>query len=63
MKQFVAYGIIASIVLALGTGFMEPANEDGWYSLAGLGFLVFGIWSSVLLLKKEKTNVEIKKID
>ena len=52
MKQFVAYGIIGSLSMAFVTAFIEPLNEDNWYTLAGLGFFIFGIWASVLLLKK-----------
>jgi len=51
-KQFVAYGVIASLALTLLTALIEPLNADTWYGLAGIMFFVFGIWASVLLLKK-----------
>lgn len=47
-KNLVAYGIIASLSLAILTG-LEVFNED-MYNIAGLGFFVFGIWSSIILL-------------
>jgi len=54
MKQFVAYGIIGSIAIAFITAIIEPISEDNWYALAGIGFMVFGIWGSVLLLSNKK---------
>jgi len=52
-KQFVAYGIIASLALTVIAGVLEPASEDSLYTLSGLGFFAFGIWSSILLLKNK----------
>lgn len=54
MKQLVAYGLIASTAIALITAIIEPTSEDSWYTLAGLGMFTFGIWASVILLRKEK---------
>ena len=51
-KQLVAYGIIACLVGAVITGMVEPYNAEAWYLIEGLGLFVFGIWASVLLLKK-----------
>ena len=52
MKKVVAVGILASIGVAVLTAIMMPINEDAWYELAGLGFMVFGVWGAVLLLKE-----------
>jgi len=54
MKQLVAYGLIVSIAIAIITGIVEPVSEDGWYTLSGIGLGVFGIWASVILLRKPK---------
>ena len=51
-KQFVAYALIAILVGAVVIAILEPLSEDNWYILIGLGMFVFGIWSSILLLKK-----------
>jgi len=51
--KIVAWGIIVSLSLALITAFIEPINEDNWFTLAGLGMFAFGIWAAVLLFKKE----------
>ena len=51
-KQFVAYGLIVILSGTLIVAITEPLSEDNWYALAGVGMFVFGIWSSVLLLKK-----------
>ncbi len=47
-KNTVAWGMIISISIAILTG-IEFFGEEG-YSIAGLGILVFGIWSSIILL-------------
>lgn len=56
MNRIVAFGIIFTLVLDLIVAFViAPLNPDmgnGLYTLCGLGFFVFGIWASVLLLKK-----------
>lgn len=49
-KNLVAYGMIISLSIAVLTG-MEAFGE-GAYTIAGLGMFVFGIWASVILLKK-----------
>ena len=51
MKQFVAYAMIACLALAIIVGVVEPASADSWYGVAGIGFFVFGIWASVILLR------------
>jgi len=50
-RQFVAYAIIGSIALAVIGAFVAPENQDGFYAVAGLGMMGFGIWASVLLLR------------
>lgn len=54
MKQVVATGIIVSLAVAIITAIIEPVSEDNWYMLSGLGMFAFGIWASVILLKKSK---------
>ena len=54
MKQFLAYGIIGSIAIAFIIATIELISEDNWYFLVGIGFMVFGIWGSVLLLSNKK---------
>ena len=54
MKQFVAIAMIVSLFLGiLGTAFSYDADfSNALYTLSGLGMYVFGVWASVLLLKK-----------
>ena len=54
VKQFVGYGlIIAAVIGLIGVGFDNGAGAgDGFYTIAGILLYVFGIWASVLLLKK-----------
>jgi len=61
MKQFLAYGIIGSIAIAFITATIELISEDNWYFLVGIGFMVFGIWGSVLLLSNKKQSCQKKK--
>ena len=49
--KLVAWGLILSVALAVLTGIGEPVEEDFFYMISGLGFFVFGIWASVILLK------------
>lgn len=49
--KLVAYGLIASLGLAVLVSIFEPFNGDDLYQLSGLGFFVFGIWASIILLK------------
>ncbi len=55
-NQIVATGIIISLILALFTAIVvEPMDSymaDGFYTFAGFGYIIFGIWAVVLLLKK-----------
>ena len=53
--DLVAWGIITSIGLAMLNALFLGEN-DSVYTLAGLGFITFGIWASVLLFK-----IKIKK--
>jgi hypothetical protein len=50
--KIVSVGLISVIVMAMITGILE-LNEE-FYTLAGLGFLVFGIWASIILWKLDK---------
>ena len=50
VKPLVAWGIIASLALAILNGCFSFG--ECWYSVAGLGFFVFGVWAVVILLKK-----------
>jgi len=50
-NKAIAYGLLISIGIAFLAAVLEPINEDGWYSIAGLGMVFFGIYSSVKLLK------------
>ena len=52
-RKLVAWGIIVSIGLAFLNALAFEGN-DGLYELAGLGFIVFGIWASVILLQYEQ---------
>ena len=58
MNKFVAYGLISALTLALVNAIViEPSNAvlaDSIYSIAGLGFFLFGIWASVILLRLKK---------
>lgn len=51
-NQLVAGGLIISLAIGILAAVLEPYNSDNWYVLAGLGLYVFGIWASVILLKK-----------
>lgn len=55
MTHFVAYAIIATIVLTMVNAIVvEPVDyllADGFYTLLGFGYMVFGIWAAILLLK------------
>lgn len=54
-NKIIAYGLFASIGLALLTGFFESSmsefNVEALITLAGLGMIVSGIWAGVRLLK------------
>ncbi|MEK7549170.1 MAG: hypothetical protein AAB496_01625 [Patescibacteria group bacterium] len=50
-RKIIAWGMIVSISLAFLNAF--GGETDGLYQLSGLGMIVFGIWSSVILLKDE----------
>ena len=56
-KQFVASGIIISIAVALFIAIIiEPTNialANRYYTLAGLGFFIFGIWGAILLFQNK----------
>lgn len=56
-NKVVATGLIATLTIAILTAVFEASielsTEDSLYMLAGLGMFVFGIWASVLLLKKK----------
>ena len=54
MKKFVGGGLLAVIALAFAIAIIAPYNEDSWYELVGLGFMVFGIWGGILLIKEDK---------
>lgn len=49
--KLVAWGIIISLGLAVLTAILELS--DSVYTISGLGFFVFGIWASVILLKNK----------
>lgn len=49
-NQLVAWGLIASIALAILNAVMF-GESDNAYMLAGLGLMGFGIWAAVKLLK------------
>ena len=54
-NQIVAFSLIGSFVTAILAAIIEVGNApvaDILYTVSGLGFFVFGIWSAVLLLKK-----------
>ena len=53
--KFVAFGILASLTLAIISALVTEDGDAG-YTIAGLGFFVFGIWASVLLLRYENPN-------
>lgn len=50
-KRVAGMGILLSVGLSLLTAFMMPVNEESWYTLAGLGMMVFGTWGGILLIK------------
>jgi len=56
MNKVIAICLSASIsicfIAVIFTEAMTPAFEDGMYTLAGLGMIIFGIWASILLFKK-----------
>lgn len=51
-RKIIAWGLIISIALAFLNAFI--GDYDGLYQLSGLGMVVFGIWSAVVLLKNEQ---------
>ena len=61
-KEFVAYGLIVVLAGAIIVAITQPSSEDSWYALVGVGMYVFGIWGSVLLLRKQIwKNQNLKK--
>ena len=52
--RFVAWGIILTLGIAIFTAFFEPRDDDAFYTLAGLGYFIFGIWAAVLLSRVAK---------
>lgn len=54
MKKLVAYGLIISAGVGIigGVFSYDPDFSNALYTLAGFGLYIFGIWASVLLLKK-----------
>ena len=55
MKQLVGGGMLVSLGLAvIGACISDITTAENFYIVGGLGMFIFGIWGSVLLLKKEK---------
>ena len=56
-KHIAAYGFIATVIgiftLAFFSSVIDPQVEAAFTSFGGLLILIFGIWQSVLLLKKD----------
>ncbi len=56
MNKIIAIGILVSLGIAVIVAVVVEPNDavmaDSLYGLAGLGMFLFGIWGSVLLLKK-----------
>lgn len=55
-NKIVANGLFITIGLAVFIGIFEEAIDyemvNSFYTLAGLGMFVFGIWAGVILYKK-----------
>ena len=54
MNKLVVYCFIVSVIIGIvGTAFRYDVNlSDALYMIAGAGLYIFGIWASVILLKK-----------
>ena len=54
MKNYklVAWGIVGSISVAFIEAILEV--NDNLYTLAGLGYMVFGIWAAIILFNLKK---------
>lgn len=56
-NKHIGYALLASVVAATITGVFEPSMEpevaNFLYSIAGLGFIVFGLWASYKLIKED----------
>ena len=53
-NKTLAYALFTSIGLALVGGIVDnPDTADLMFSISGIGFMVFGIWSGVRLYKLE----------
>lgn len=50
--KLVAWGIIGSVSLSFVEAILDV--NEGLYTLAGLGYFVFGIWAAVILLNYKK---------
>lgn len=48
-RKIIAWGLVVSIGLAFLAGLMDA--NDSFFTLSGLGLIVFGIWASVVLFK------------
>jgi len=57
-NKLVAYSMLASIGITVLTGVFKDSlaytTTESLYGLAGVGFIVFGIWAAVLLLKHKE---------
>jgi hypothetical protein len=60
LAQFVGYGLLISIGLSLFAAFFAGSLLENTvaslYELVGLGFMVFGTWGGVILIKLPKNN-------
>jgi len=56
--KLVAWGIVISLVIALLTA-LELIGEGG-YTLAGFGYVFFGIWAAVILFKNASIDSNLK---
>lgn len=55
MRKAIGITLLSVIGLAVFAAFIESAAPElsgALYTLAGVGFIVFGIWAGILLVKK-----------
>jgi hypothetical protein len=55
LKTIIGWAILACIGFSLLGGLFNAA--DDYYLFPGLGFLIFGTWGGILLIRDKKTGV------
>ena len=56
VKQFVAFGLIGTVVLAFFIAMVIAPTDylagQNWYGFDGVAMIIFAIWGGILLLRK-----------